>query len=349
MVDPAMITATIAFAALTVYALLGGADFGGGVLELVAGGPTKQAQRALIQRAIGPIWEANHVWMILVIVLLFTCFPRAFAAIGIALHIPILLMLVGVVFRGCAFVFRSYGDPNSRSEHLWSRVFSIASLVTPVLLGVIVGTVASGQVHFNEQGVYLSGYLRPWLRPFPWAVGAFALALFTFLAAVYLCVEASEPETRDAIRRRALLSALGVGVTAGLAWLLAVHGAPTLYQKISGSWWTWPVQIATGGVALGAIVALWRRRFLLARTLAVVQVVLILTGYAMGQLPYLVVPDITVASSAAPRITHVLVLAALAGGVVVLFPSLALLYHVFKGESAFAVFDRNGTKPAAPR
>ena len=123
--------AGIILIALTAYVLMGGADFGGGVWDLLASGSRKARQRDLIAHAIGPVWEANHVWLILAVVLLFTCFPSAFARIAIALHVPLTLMLIGIVLRGSAFVFRSYGGGGG-------RVFAVASLVTPVLLGVAV-------------------------------------------------------------------------------------------------------------------------------------------------------------------------------------------------------------------
>ena len=140
---PNAVAAVILFS-LTAYALLAGADFGGGVWDLLASGPRRRAQRALIADAIGPIWEANHVWLILVVVLLFTCFPPAFASLGIVLHIPITLMLIGIVLRGSAFTFRSYGSERSETQRRWGTIFAIASVVTPVLLGVCVGAVAAG-------------------------------------------------------------------------------------------------------------------------------------------------------------------------------------------------------------
>ncbi|RMD62246.1 MAG: cytochrome d ubiquinol oxidase subunit II, partial [Planctomycetota bacterium] len=285
------VTAGVIFVALTIYALLAGADFGAGVWEYFARGPGAAAQRELLRSAIGPVWEANHVWMIVVIVCMFTGFPRAFAAIGVALHVPLLLMLVGMVFRGSAFVFSAYA-PQGVSAFRWRRVFAAASVLTPVLLGVTLGTIASGRIRFDQAGRYVSGYFEPWLKPFPWAVGGFALAVFAYLAAVYLCVEAEDDRTREAFRRRALLAGVAVGAAAGATWLLARGGAPLVYQRLASSWWTWPLQIATGAAAVGALAALWRRRYALARTLAAVQTVCILGGYAAGQWPYLVVPDV---------------------------------------------------------
>src|SRR3954471_3116805 len=128
-------------ASLTIYALTGGADYGGGGLDLLARGPRAEGQRALIARAIGPVWEANHVWLILVVVVLFTAFPPAFAAVTTGLHLPLSVMLVGIVLRGSAFTFLHY-DASERNRRRWGRAFALPSVATPVLLGVVVGALA---------------------------------------------------------------------------------------------------------------------------------------------------------------------------------------------------------------
>src|ERR1044072_2889132 len=186
---------------LTFYALMGGADYGGGMWDLLASGPRAQAQRELISEAIGPIWEANHVWLILVVVLLFSCFPPAFSAIATALHIPITLMLIGIVLRGSAFTFRTYDSRRDNVQRRWGRLFASASLITPILLGVTLGAIASGPIQVGE-GRDISMFINSWLAPFPFAVGGFALALFAFLAAVYLTLETEDAELREDFRKR---------------------------------------------------------------------------------------------------------------------------------------------------
>src|SRR6266446_7234950 len=163
-------------AALIIYALLGGADYGGGVWDLFAFGKRAPAQRALIAEAIGPVWEANHVWLILVVVILFTAFPPAFAAISIALHIPITLLLIDIVLRGTTFTFRAHDAQRDDVQRRWSLVFSIASIITPLLLGITLGAVASGTIRVNNR-IVTSGFSDSWLAPFPFAVGFFALSL----------------------------------------------------------------------------------------------------------------------------------------------------------------------------
>lgn len=337
------ITAWVMLIALGVYALLGGADFGAGVWSLLsrfAPGDRGRAQRERIDEAIGPIWEANHVWVILVVVLLFTCFPPAFSGIMTALHVPVTLVLIGIVLRGSAFVFRMYSRPEAVvARRRWGIVFGVSSVMTPLLLGVTLGTVASGRLVWNEDGVYASGFFEPWLAPFPWSVGAFALAIFTFLAAVYLCVETKEKRLREEFRRRALACGALVGALAGMTWILAIDGAPRVSEGLAASWWTIPLQLATGVAAVGALVALWIRRYVLARTLAVGQVSLIVLGYGAALFPYLVVDRWTIAEAAAPARTQALVLTALTAGAFLLLPSLWYLFRVFKGPDAFSVLE----------
>ena len=326
-----IVIASVMIAALVLYALLGGADYGGGVWVLFAFGRRAREQRTLIAKAISPVWEANHVWLILVIVLLFTAFPPAFAAIATALHIPITLLLIGIVLRGTAFTFRTYDLQRDDVQRRWSLVFSIASIITPVLLGTILGAIASGTIRV-ENGAVTSGFLRSWLAPFPIAVGLFALTLFAFLAAAYLTVEAPKRELQEDFRARALVSGVAVGLLALTVFVLAKSGAPTVRAGISRSWWALGLHLLTGMFATAAFYALWTRRYKLARVCAAAQITLILLGWAFAQFPHVIEPDVTIASAAAPQITLELLLIALAAGAIVLFPSYYYLIRVFKAE-----------------
>lgn len=325
------IIAGVMVGSLILYALLGGADYGGGVWDLFAVGPRADDQRKLIAKAISPVWEANHVWLILVIVILFTAFPPAFAAIATALHIPITLMLIGIVLRGTAFTFRTYDVQRDDVQRRWSLVFSIASIITPVLLGTTLGAIASGTIRL-ENGFVTSGFWNSWLAPFPLAVGFFALALFAFLAAVYLTLEAEEQALQEDFRRRALLSGVVVGVLALAVFILAGAGAPTVRAGISRTWWALGLHFFTAIFATTAFFTLWTRRYKAARLCAAAQVTLILLGWALAQFPHLLEPDLTITSAAAPQITLQLLLAALAAGAVLLFPSYYYLIRVFKAE-----------------
>ena len=333
------IVAAIMVLALNAYALTGGADFGGGVWDMLARGPGREAQRTLIAEQIAPIWEANHVWLILVVVMLFTAFPAAFAALGVVLHIPLTLLLLGIVARGASFVFRSYGARDDATQRRWGRVFAIASVVTPLLLGTIVGSIVSGAAGAAVARVpavpgvaspsYASLYVWPWLAPFPLAVGALALAMFAFLAAVYLAVR--EPALRDAFRTRALWSAGAMFVAAFGA--LAVGGMTT--PHVAGGLtrgFALALQLAIAITALVAIGALYERRWRLARVAAAAQVSLILWGWVLVQAPYVVPPTMTIRGVAAPRITLELLLGALAAGAVLLLPALVYLFRTFATE-----------------
>jgi cytochrome d ubiquinol oxidase subunit II len=323
------VIAGVMVASLVLYALLGGADYGGGVWDLFAFGKRAREQRMLIAEAIGPVWEANHVWLILVIVILFTAFPPAFAAIATALHIPITLLLIGIVLRGTSFTFRSYDVQRDHVQRRWSLMFSIASIITPVLLGVILGAIASGTIRV-ENGVLSTGFFRSWLAPFPFAVGFFALALFAFLAAVYLTLETQVRELQEDFRVRALVAGVAVGLLALIVFLLAEKGAPTVRAGISRTWWALGLHIFTAVFATGAFYALWTKKYRLARVCAASQVTLILLGWAFAQFPKLVEPDITITSAAAPPITLELLLIALVLGAVLLFPSYYYLFRIFK-------------------
>ena len=311
------IIAGVLAVALNAYALTGGADFGGGVWDLLATGPRRDRQRQLIADSIAPIWEANHVWLIVVIVVLFTAFPAAFGMLGIVLHIPITILLLGIVMRGSAFVFRSYGRPG-RGRNVWGTAFAIASVITPIFLGVVIGTIVSGRV--AEAATRIGGapftdvFVRPWADTLPLAVGVFALALFAFLAATYLTVEATDDALRDDFRRRALVAAAVVivsGACVDVAVVLIVQAVATI-------------------AAATAFGALWMRRYRLARIAAAAEVSVVLWGWLWAQYPYVIPPALTIREAAAPAVTLRLLAIGLAAGAIVLLPSLRYMFKVFK-------------------
>jgi cytochrome d ubiquinol oxidase subunit II len=260
--------AGVMLAALVVYTLTGGADFGGGVWDLLASGPRAEEQRKLIARTLAPIWEANHVWLILIIVLMFVGFPPVFAAVTTALHVPLSVMLVGIVLRGSAFTFRAYDLKAGAGARRWRRVFEVASLITPVTLGVTLG--ALGHIRVNpavlvEGGCVrmapalpfvLTDFVSEWWAAFPLAVGGFTLAVCAYLAAVYLANEADDAELAEVFRVRALISAVAVGVTALLAFSVS---APHIQADLTASAWAGPLHAATGVAAVAAIGLLWVR------------------------------------------------------------------------------------------
>jgi cytochrome d ubiquinol oxidase subunit II len=325
-IDSLLVLSFALMLSLTTYALLGGADYGGGLWDLLATGSTAQRQRATIAHAIGPVWEANHVWLIVAIVILFAGFPRAFAAVSTYLHVPLLLVLVGIVLRGSAFVFRAYGPPDPRHERFWGRVFAVASTATPLFLGVVVGAITEGRLPQTTAGSFTAVFIRPWLTPFAVSVGGFALALFGFLAAVYLTLEARDSDERAAFRMRALLSGAVVGVLAAIVLVLA---EPAVRRELVASPWAIPLHIATGVSAVAAFASLWLEQYRLARVAAAAQVALILWGWALTQYPYAVRPHLTLAASAAPENVQIVLLQVLGVGAVILVPSLLYLFGIF--------------------
>ncbi len=315
---------------LTVYAVTGGADFGAGLWSLVAVGPRKRQQQEAVQHAIAPIWEANHVWLIFVIVVMFSAFSRAFAVISIALHVPLALALLGIVLRGAAYTFHAYGIQGRRARQGWERVFAWASLITPVLLGTVVGALSSGDIVVVD-GQVKSGFFAGWTTPFAWSVGLFALSLFALLAAVYLAGD-TEGELAEDFRRRGLLMEGVAGALALATFLMARSHAPPLFENLARSSWTWPIQGATALLALATTALLYTRRLRAARYLAAGQVGLVVVGWGLAMRGHFVLPDVTLAhASANPEVMPALCLA-LASGSVLLVPALIYLYRVFKSS-----------------
>ncbi|NJD61829.1 MAG: cytochrome d ubiquinol oxidase subunit II [Deltaproteobacteria bacterium] len=319
-------------ASLILYALLGGADFGGGVLNLYRREPRAAARRLLVARAIGPVWETNHIWVIIAVVVLFTAFPRAYAVISTSLFLPITLMLAGIVLRGAAFAFHHYHPHGEEGQDRWERIFAGASLLTPLLLGAIVGAVASGDIGARDAA---TGISWAWLAPFPLAVGLLALAVFSFLAAVYLILETDELPLQEDFRSTALWSSWGVAVLLLVVLLLARRGATEFFHSLLGRGWSVGIVFLAASAALGAHVSLLRRAYGLARVCAAAQAALILAGWGGAQYPFLVRPGLSIPATAAPAATLRLILIALAAGAFFLFPAIFLLFRVFKREALF--------------
>jgi cytochrome bd ubiquinol oxidase subunit II len=328
-----LIVAGFMCAALIFYAVTGGADYGGGMWDLLATGSRAGEQRSVIAKAIGPIWEADHVWLILVIVILFTGFPRGFAALTTALNIPMTLMLIGIVLRGTAFIFRKYDVKSDKVQFRWSALFGAASFFTTFIQGVTLGALSTGQIRIID-GRLATGFFAGWLTPFAIACGLFALALFAFLAATYLTVDTTgEHDVQNDFRLRALWSGSALAPIAFAVFITSKQGAPEMYQGLT-QWWAPLLISATVCFAIAALVSLWLRRFPLARIAAISEVTLILGGWSLSQYPKLITPDITIFNAAAPAITLRLLIYALVAGAIVLFPSLFFLFRIFKGKGA---------------
>jgi cytochrome d ubiquinol oxidase subunit II len=323
------ILALVILASLIFYAVSGGADFGGGLWDLLAFGPRAERQRQAIAAAIGPIWEANHVWLILVIVVVFTAFPAAFAIIMTALYVPLMLVLFGIVLRASAFVFRKYASADAATYRKWSAVFGASSLLTPFLLGLSLGALASGEIRVVD-GLLTTGFLAGWTGAFAIGCGIFTQALFAFLAATYMTVETEGDDAlQNDFRVRALVAGLLLAPIAFVVFVLARNGATTIFEALTGAWAP-PLLVATSVAAVAALWSLATGRYRIARIAAIAQVALIIAGWGLSQYPYLVVPDVTFAGAAGPPRTLRMLAWALGIGALLLFPSFAFLFHVFR-------------------
>ncbi len=322
--------ALVAVAAVVLYAVFGGADFGGGIWSLFATGPRKWEQRDALERAIGPVWETNHVWLIFLIVTLFVVFPLAYGAIFEALYLPLFLALVGIVARGAAFAFRHYAARDSFLARHALRWFSWASLLTPFTLGTVIGAVSGGHVRVAD-GEVLSGPLEGWTSPFAIVCGLIAMVICAFMAACFMLVR-TEGSLREDFRARAIAASLALGALTTLAIPVAVADANRFARRLDDA----PVaatMAATAVVGLTTLVLLMRQQDRLVQLTAGLTVAGVVSAWALAQHPYLLAPDITIEEAAAARVTVVSYLASLPVGALVLVPSLWFLYSTFARDT----------------
>jgi cytochrome bd ubiquinol oxidase subunit II len=313
---------------LVAYAVTGGADFGAGLYSLLARGAQRDDERRAVEHGIAPIWEANHVWLIFVIVVLFSAFPRAYAVIGIALHVPIGLALVGIVLRGAAFSFHAYGIQTDAARERWTNVFAWSSTLTPIALGLVVGGLSSGDIEV-QGSVVTSGYFAGWATPFALLVGLFALALFALLSACYLAAE-TQGQVAERFRRRALVAEMVAGALALGVFLAARRGAPLLFENFTSSRFVWPLQLGTAALAGTTIVLLHRRKPRAARYTVAAQVALVIAGWGLAMDRHLVLPAVSIETAGSrPEVLPALAIA-LSAGALLLGPALYFLYRVFK-------------------
>ena len=325
---PENLSAAALLLGLVMYALFGGADFGGGIWTVLASGPRARQQRENLFHAIGPVWETNHVWLIFVVVTLFTAFPAGFAALSTALLTPLVIALVGINFRGAAFAFRHFGRQTGRDVPFIAGTFEISSIITPFALGMAVTAIADGRI------VIIGGQVRSetwsWVTPFTLTGGLVAMAICAYLAPIYMTVRTGG-ELREDFRKRGIAAGLVLGVltTAGLP--IARFDTPLFAQRLLSSWPVIAVSLAVAG-GITTEVLLWMRKYLQAQILAAGTVTLTLAGFATAMYPDLVIGRLSLAAAAAPKPTLIAFLAVLSVGAVILAPSLFLLYWTFRGE-----------------
>lgn len=331
-------------ASLLLYVLLGGSDYGAGIIELLPAGAKREPQKKIINYAMGPVWEANHMWLILVVVILFMGFPRIFTTLMVYLHLPMLALLGGIVVRGAAFTFRHYDAVQEpRSQRIYTVIFGLSSLWTAFWLGVIAASLNRGLIDPAATSVW-TAYVAPWWGWYPVAVGAFVVCIFVFLAAIFLIGETTEPELRRRFTRQAIAGNALVIMSGGGVFLASLAEKDNLFAEFLRE----PLLLGVLAVATGLCAALWRfigqGHTLLMRTVAAGQVTLILVGWLLLYAPNaLTTVDgaVTFYHAAAPPATLRQLLIALGVGSVFIFPSLYVLFRVFK------INRHGGTKPAA--
>lgn len=338
----AEVVLAVMWAGLTAYVVFGGADFGAGLWDLVAGGAARgRRQRTLITDVIGPVWEVNHVWIIFVLVVLWTGFPAAFGAIMSTLYIPLTLAAFGIILRGSGFAFRKVST-TVELQRIWGATFAVSSVLTPFFLGTVAGGVASGRVPLDELGDSITS----WLNPTSILGGVLAVSTCAFLAATFLTNEArkrSEPELARGFRARGIGAAVVTGAVALVGIGVLRADAPELFDGLTGR--GLPLVVLSGVAGIGAIVLLLRRDDLWARVVAAAAVVAVIWGWAAAQYPYILEPDVEIADVAAASATLEALLAVIAVGGVILLPSLVLLYRM----SEQGTFSDESPAPQSPR
>jgi cytochrome d ubiquinol oxidase subunit II len=319
---------------LLAYALLAGADFGGGFWDLFAGWSRRgdhdpEGQRRLISASLGPVWEANHVWLIFVIVCVFSGFPTAFGTIATSLELPLGFALVGIVLRGAAYVYRAYGGGAALPDQWWGRIFAGASVLTPFMLGVSGAALATGRLGPHSTPT------EPFRSPFTLAAGMLAVVVTAFLAAVYLCHNAAQnPETAHLVavfRRKAMGAAVAAGAVALALLPFLYRDAPVVAARFTDR--SLPLAALSAACGAASLLVLWRERYVLARATAAVAVIGVLGGWAAAQYPDLMVGVHTAAESAAAPQSMDAMLVAMSFGMAVILPSFYFLLKVFSSPA----------------
>jgi cytochrome bd ubiquinol oxidase subunit II len=338
--------AAIVWIGVTCYALLGGADFGAGFWDLLAGGARRGAgQRRLIEHSIGPVWEANHVWLIFVLVVMWTCFPPLFGAVSSTLWIPLTLAAFGVIIRGSAFAFRKTVTATWQ-RRIFGAAFAASSVITPFFLGAAAGGIAAGRV---PPGIGAGPPVASWWNPVSVLTGVLAVVVCAYLAAVYLTADARRAGDARLVaqfRTRALAAGAAAGVIAASGLLFLHQDAAVLCRGLLHRGLPLVAVSAIAGAV--SLALLYRRRFLTARLTAAAAVTAVLWAWAAAQYPHLLSPGLTITRAAAQRSVLIATLISLGVGAVLLAPSLAWLYVLFQ-RTATAGSQPSPRRDSAPR
>ena len=326
----ATVVAAAMFIGVIAYALLAGADFGSGFYDLTAGGGRSGAEmRTLIDHSLGPVWEANHVWLIYVLVMWWTGFPTAFAAATTTLFIPLMLALAGIVLRGANFAFRKYAATFAQAR-LFGAIFAGSSLITPFFLGTVAGAIASGRVPAAGYGDRVGS----WINPTSLVGGCLAVTTCVFLAGVFLTADAARTGNPK-LAQRLRVRTLAVGVLAGAIVFAGLYpiltDAPTLSHGLLHA--ALPLLVISAFAGAMTLLLVYRRSYSIARFFAAAAVAAVVAGWGVGQYPWMLVDQLTINDAAGARatLTALLVVVALAG--VIVLPALAYLLRLTQSEN----------------
>lgn len=323
------------WAAVLLYVLMGGADFGAGVLEFFSTPKNKDRTRKVMYRAIGPVWEANHMWLIIAIVILFVGFPGIYSTLSVYLHIPLTIMLLGIIARGTAFTFRNYDAVKDKMQQVYSKTFMYSSVITPLFLGIIAGSAVSGRIDTNASH-FLEAYIFSWLGFFPVSVGIFTVCICGFLAAIFIIGETRSEEDKIRFVSKSKHMSLAAFAAAALVLMAA------RYENIPLATWLFgnPVSIACVVLAIGSLIWMWASlltmKTRLLRVIAGAQITLLLVAITYEHYPVLINLKNSeglslLVQQGADKTIRSLAIALLAGSVLIL-PSLFYLLYSFSGQ-----------------
>lgn len=318
---------------LLLYLLLGGADFGAGIIELFTSGDNKAKTRRIMYEAIGPIWEANHMWLIIAIVILFVGFPVIYSTMSVSLHIPLVIMLMGIIARGTAFAFRHYDAVVDNMQKVYNRIFVYSSFITPLFLGIIAGSTVSGQIDPGAH-TFTGAYIASWLNWFSVAIGFFTVSLCGFLAAIFLIGETNNPDERRRFIRKAWQMNIAAVISGGLVFICAIADDIPLVQWVFGN----PLGISAVAAATVSLFVLWflvyKGKTKILRVLAGFQVTMILITTTYKHYPNIVILKhggylSLIAHRGADKTIQALGMALLTGSIFIL-PALFYLIYSFQ-------------------
>jgi cytochrome d ubiquinol oxidase subunit II len=322
----AELVAAVLFVGVTAYAVFGGADFGAGFWDLVAGDAQRGARpRSVVNHSIGPVWEANHVWLIFILVVLWTAFSEAFASIMLTLFVPLSLAALGIVLRGSSFAFRKEVTRIS-SQRNFGAAFAISSVIVPFCFGAVAGAIASGRV---PAGGVAGDHWSSWLNPTSILGGILAVVVCAFLAAVYMVWDAHRfagPDMEEYFRRRAVVMAVVAGVVALAGIFVLRADAEYLFDRLTGP--ALPLVVVSGLCGIGSLALLLRRNHRFARVLAIGAVATVIWAWGVAQWPYVLPESMKVTQTTAPDATLGAVLVVFVLAALICLPSLGLLYYL---------------------